>query len=109
MSIKVSVVGASGRMGKLALDLIEGAQDLELHSALDSKSELSATAGADVIFDVTRLEVSENVVRHALEQGVADLHAALSGRAAPIAVQRAVADVQVPSPDLRPDDSTGKA
>ena len=73
MSIKVSVVGASGRMGKLALDLIEGAQDLELHSALDSKSELSATAGADVIFDVTRLEVSENVVRHALEQGVAVL------------------------------------
>lgn len=45
----------------------------------------------------------------ALEQGVADLHAALSGSAAPIAVQRAVADVQVPSPDLQPDDSTGKA
>jgi 4-hydroxy-tetrahydrodipicolinate reductase len=69
MSIKVSVVGASGRMGKLALELIEAAQDLQLHSALDSKSELSHTAGADVIFDVTKLEVSEKVVSHALEQG----------------------------------------
>ena len=68
MSIKVSVVGASGRMGKLALDLIEAAQDLQLHSALDSKSELSATSGADVIFDVTRLEVSQIIVSHALEQ-----------------------------------------
>ena len=68
MSIKVSVVGASGRMGKLALDLIEAAQDLQLHSALDSKSELSDTSGADVIFDVTRLEVSQSVVSHALEQ-----------------------------------------
>jgi len=68
MSIKVSVVGASGRMGKLALDLIEAAQDLQLHSALDSKSELSDTSGADVIFDVTRLEVSQSVVSHDLEQ-----------------------------------------
>jgi len=69
MTIKVSVIGASGRMGKLALDLIDAAQDLSLHSALDSKSELAQTRGADVIFDVTRLDVSENVVRQALEQG----------------------------------------
>ena len=62
MSIKVSVVGASGRMGKLALELIQDAQDLELHSALDSKSQLSQTLGADVIFDVTKLEVSQQVV-----------------------------------------------
>jgi 4-hydroxy-tetrahydrodipicolinate reductase len=61
MSIKVAVVGATGRMGKLALELIEGAQDLELHSAIDSKSELSEILGADVVFEVTRLEVSEKV------------------------------------------------
>ena len=71
MTIKVSVVGASGRMGKLALELIDAAQDLSLHSALDSKSNLSETDGADVIFDVTRLEVSAQVVQQALDSGIA--------------------------------------
>lgn len=61
MSIKVAVVGATGRMGKLALELIDAAQDLHLHAAIDSKSELSQALGADVIFEVTRLEVSEKV------------------------------------------------
>lgn len=70
MIIKVSVVGASGRMGKLALELIDAAQDLSLHSALDSKSNLSETDGSDVIFDVTRLEVSAGVVEHALASGI---------------------------------------
>lgn len=66
MTIKVAVVGATGRMGKLALDLIEAAQDISLHAALDSKSELSQALGADVIFEVTRLEVSEQVVDFAI-------------------------------------------
>lgn len=66
MSIKVAVVGATGRMGKLALELIDAAQDLTLHAALDSKSELSQTIGADVIFDITRFEVSQQVVAHAI-------------------------------------------
>lgn len=70
MAIKVSVVGASGRMGKLALELIEGAQDLELHSVLDSKSELSDTIGADVIFEVTRFDVSEKVVDFAIANNI---------------------------------------
>lgn len=70
MSIKVAVVGATGRMGKLALDLIDAAQDLHLHAALDSKSELTETLGADVIFEVTKLEVSEKVVDFALANGI---------------------------------------
>lgn len=66
MAISVAVIGATGRMGKLALDLIDAAQDLKLHAALDSKSELKDAIGADVIFDVTRLEVSEKVVDFAI-------------------------------------------
>ena len=62
MSIKVAVVGATGRMGKLALDLIDSAQDLSLHASLNSRSNLSELQGADVVFDVTKLEVSEQVV-----------------------------------------------
>jgi 4-hydroxy-tetrahydrodipicolinate reductase len=53
-------------MGKLALDLIDAAQDLTLHAALDSKSELTDAIGADVIFEVTKLEVSERVVNFAI-------------------------------------------
>lgn len=66
MSIKVSVIGATGRMGKLALDVIHGSQDLELHSALDSKSELTQALGADVIFEATKLDVSREVVEFAI-------------------------------------------
>jgi 4-hydroxy-tetrahydrodipicolinate reductase len=66
MAIKVSVIGASGRMGKLALEVIASAQDLELHSALDSKSELATAIGADVIFEATKLAVSQEVVAFAL-------------------------------------------
>jgi 4-hydroxy-tetrahydrodipicolinate reductase len=70
MSIKVAVVGATGRMGKLALELIDAAQDLHLHASLDSKSDLNDALGADVIFDVTRLEVSEKVAEFAVLNGI---------------------------------------
>jgi len=69
MTIKVAVVGATGRMGKLAIDLIEGSQDFSLFAALDSKSELAETIGADVVFDVTNPDVSPSVVEHALAHG----------------------------------------
>ena len=70
MTIKVAVVGATGRMGKLAIDLIEGAQDFSLHAALDSKSELSQMLGADVVFDVTNPDVSGEVVAFAINNGL---------------------------------------
>ncbi|NDC19623.1 MAG: 4-hydroxy-tetrahydrodipicolinate reductase, partial [Microbacteriaceae bacterium] len=66
MTIKVSVIGATGRMGKLALEIIDASQGLELHSALDSKSELSQALGSDVIFEATKLDVSKEVVAFAL-------------------------------------------
>ena len=66
MSISVAVVGATGRMGKLAIELIEAAQDLSLFAALDSKSDIAQTNGADVVIDLTRFEVSKLVVENAL-------------------------------------------
>jgi 4-hydroxy-tetrahydrodipicolinate reductase len=62
---KIAVVGATGRMGKLALELIEASQDLSVFAALDSKTELTEALGADLMFDVTRLDVSESVVAFA--------------------------------------------
>jgi 4-hydroxy-tetrahydrodipicolinate reductase len=66
MTIKVAVIGATGRMGKLALDIIKGSGDLSLHAALDSKSELTQALGADVVFEATNLEVSKSVVDFAI-------------------------------------------
>ena len=70
MTIKVAVVGATGRMGKLALELIDAAQDLTLHAALDSKSELTQVLGADVVFDVTLPDVSPTVVKFCVDNGL---------------------------------------
>lgn len=66
MSISVAVVGSTGRMGKLALELIDASQDLSLYAALDSKSDIAQTVGADVVLDLTRFDVSQAVVEHAL-------------------------------------------
>ena len=70
MAIKVAVIGATGRMGKLALDIIKGSSDLSLHASLDSSSELSEALGADVIFEATNLEVSKAVVDFAAANGM---------------------------------------
>lgn len=70
MTISVAVVGASGRMGKLATELIDAASDMRLHASLDSKSELTEILGADVVFDVTRLDVSERVIDFAIANGI---------------------------------------
>jgi 4-hydroxy-tetrahydrodipicolinate reductase len=54
----------------LALDIIHGSQHLALHATLDSKSELRQVIGADVVFEVTRLEVSEQVVDYCIANGL---------------------------------------
>lgn len=70
MTLRVAVTGATGKMGRLALRLIDEASDLELHAALNSSSSLDELFGADVIFDVTRLEASEAVVKFAVANGL---------------------------------------
>lgn len=66
MGISISVVGASGRMGELAIGLIDQNPDLSLHSALTSKNALSESLGADLVMDFTNPEVSVNVVDFAI-------------------------------------------
>ncbi len=78
MTIKVSVIGATGRMGKLAIELINAASDLELHSSVDSKTSLDQANGADVIFEATKLEVSKQVVDFAITNTI-NLVVATSG------------------------------
>jgi 4-hydroxy-tetrahydrodipicolinate reductase len=42
MTINVAVTGATGRMGRVIVDLIESTDELALHAALDSSSSLSS-------------------------------------------------------------------
>ncbi|MHA7986992.1 4-hydroxy-tetrahydrodipicolinate reductase [Rathayibacter sp. CAU 1779] len=74
MTIRVAVVGATGRLGSVAVDLIESAADLELVAALGSKNDLADMLGSDdapsdVVLDVTLPAVSPTVVDFALDAG----------------------------------------
>jgi 4-hydroxy-tetrahydrodipicolinate reductase len=70
MTTKVAVVGATGKMGQLASQIIEAADDFELFAQIDSRGELSEMLGADIAFDVTQPAVSPGVVEYAVTHGV---------------------------------------
>lgn len=70
VTIRVAVAGATGKMGRLAVELVEEADDLGLHAALDSRSSLDELDGADVAIDVTHPGASGEIVAHAVEAGV---------------------------------------
>jgi 4-hydroxy-tetrahydrodipicolinate reductase len=70
MSAAVAVVGATGRMGALAVRLIEAASDLSLHAALGSADPIDGIDGADLVLDFTIPAVSPDVVSAALDRGI---------------------------------------
>jgi 4-hydroxy-tetrahydrodipicolinate reductase len=70
VSTSVSLIGASGRMGKLTLALIEKDPSLTLHSTLGSGNSLNEAIGADLVIDFTNPDVSERVVDFAIENNL---------------------------------------
>ncbi|MBI5161018.1 MAG: 4-hydroxy-tetrahydrodipicolinate reductase [Micrococcales bacterium] len=70
MVTRVAVVGATGRMGRLALDLIGDAPDLEVAATLDSRTPLEAIQGSDLVLDVRAPAASPGIVDAALERGI---------------------------------------
>lgn len=70
MSTRVAVVGASGRMGRLAVGLIERAPDLQVAAEIGSSDPIDAIDGADVVLDLTVPAVSPGVVDAAIERGI---------------------------------------
>jgi 4-hydroxy-tetrahydrodipicolinate reductase len=70
MTIKISVIGASGRMGQLALSLIEQNPDLELHSALSSHNSPAEAIGADLMVDLTKPDASVATVEFAIQNNI---------------------------------------
>ena len=70
MASSVAVVGATGRMGALAVRLIEASADLRLHAALGSSDPLDGISGADVVLDFTVPAVSPDIVSAALDRDI---------------------------------------
>jgi 4-hydroxy-tetrahydrodipicolinate reductase len=74
MTIRVAVVGATGKLGSAAAALLERSEGFELVARLDSRSPLedmlgTADAPADVVLDTTLPHVSQGIVELALAHG----------------------------------------
>ncbi len=54
--IKVSVLGAKGRMGSEVVKAVEGASDMQLHAAIDLGDSIDQVKGSDVVVDFTHPE-----------------------------------------------------
>lgn len=73
MTTKVAIVGATGKMGRLVAQIIEGSDDFEVVAQIDSKGALSDMLGADIAVDVTIPAVSQGVVEFAVANGISVL------------------------------------
>ncbi|GLK18445.1 4-hydroxy-tetrahydrodipicolinate reductase [Herbiconiux flava] len=69
MSVKVAVVGATGKLGRLVAGIVAEHPEFELVASLGSSSELSEMLAADVVVDVTVPGVSQKVVEYAVTNG----------------------------------------
>lgn len=70
MTVRVAVVGATGRMGALVCRLVEESADFELAARLGSSDPLTAMLDADVVVDVSVPAASPTVVGFAVENGL---------------------------------------
>jgi 4-hydroxy-tetrahydrodipicolinate reductase len=68
--ISVAVLGASGRMGSLAIELIDADANLKLHAAIGSDASHERMLGADVVLDFTRPDVSPQLVSFAIQNNL---------------------------------------
>lgn len=108
MSIRVAVVGATGRMGQLFLRLIEETDGFELHAGLSSRDSLDELLGADLVVDVTVPAVSPGIVEKAVRAGIPVL-VGTSGWSEPrlADLRRVVAEVDGPGVLVIPNFSVG--
>lgn len=69
-AIKVSVIGANGRMGSEVCRAVEAAADTELVGRFDHGDDLGDLAGADVVVEFSVPDASAANVAHCVEHGV---------------------------------------
>lgn len=70
MSTRVSVIGASGRMGSQVCRAVGEAGDLELAGRFDLGDDLGDLAGAEVVVEFSVPHASPSNVAHCVERGV---------------------------------------
>lgn len=70
MTIRVAVSGATGRLGALVCEVVEQLDGYALTETLNSQSSNLDSFAADVLVDVTRLDVSEPIVTAAINRGI---------------------------------------
>ncbi|CAN5443649.1 4-hydroxy-tetrahydrodipicolinate reductase [soil metagenome] len=66
----VAIVGATGRMGRLATALIESSDELRVHAGLGSSDPIERIDGADLVLDLTVPAASPEIVGAALDRGI---------------------------------------
>jgi 4-hydroxy-tetrahydrodipicolinate reductase len=69
-AIRVSVIGAAGRMGSTVCRAVEAADDLELVGRFDEGDDLGDLAGADVVVEFSVPDASATNVDHCVDRGV---------------------------------------
>jgi 4-hydroxy-tetrahydrodipicolinate reductase len=108
MTIRVAVVGATGKMGRLFTRLIDETDGFDLHAGLSSKDSLEGILGADLVVDVTVPAVSPDIVEKAVRAGVPVL-VGTSGWSEPrlVSLERVVAEVDGPGVLVVPNFSVG--
>ncbi len=67
--IRVAVAGASGRLGSQVCRVVDDMDGFEIVARVGSDDSLEALAGADLVVDVTRHDVSPGIVAAALAHG----------------------------------------
>lgn len=70
MSIKVSVVGAKGRMGETTVLAVNKDSELSLHCAIDQGDGLDQLSGSDVLIDFTTLEAVMATLEFAIKNNI---------------------------------------
>ena len=68
--IRLAVVGASGRMGRLISDIADGLDDVQVVQRIGSADALEFAPEVDAVVDVTLPQVSPAVVRAATDAGL---------------------------------------
>ncbi len=69
-AIRVSVIGADGRMGSTVCRAVEEADGLELAGRFDAGDDLGDLAGADVVIEFSVPDASPRNVAHCVTRGV---------------------------------------
>lgn len=69
-SISVAIVGANGRMGRLATRLVDDDPGMHVHAGLGSSDPIERIDGADLVLDLTVPAASPAIVNAALDRGI---------------------------------------